>query len=195
MSIRRCWISCTAQKGGTEGPLGIRNYFLKGFGREYWLWERALWLGPPSLPCPVGRFSPARPVQGMRGYLADGESQVTSATQSIANLRRVLRWIAHPRRCKVMCFLEIRSSHVFSNFALCLFCRAAKPSELGGRSGRVVPGPTQSSTPGKLTSPLAGKRTGKERLGTKWMDEQRVDNCKVPPELRGSKPWPDECAN
>jgi hypothetical protein len=58
----------------------------------------------------------------------------------------------------------------------------------------VVPGPPQSA-PGKSTSPLAGKRTGKERLGTKWMDEQRVDNCKVPPELRGSKPRPDECAN
>jgi hypothetical protein len=59
----------------------------------------------------------------------------------------------------------------------------------------VVPGPTLSSAPGKLTAPLAGKRTGKERLGTKWMDEQRIDNCKVPPELRGSKPRPDECAN
>src|SRR3978361_1158591 len=25
-----------------------------------------------------------------------------------------------------------------------------------------------------------GTRTGKERLGQKWSDEQRVDNCKVP---------------
>jgi hypothetical protein len=37
-------------------------------------------------------------------------------------------------------------------------------------------------------------RTGKERLGNKWSDEQRVDNCKVPPEKRGSKPRPDACA-
>jgi hypothetical protein len=36
-------------------------------------------------------------------------------------------------------------------------------------------------------------RTGKERLGGKASDEQRVDNCKVPPEQRGSKPRPD-CA-
>jgi hypothetical protein len=36
-------------------------------------------------------------------------------------------------------------------------------------------------------------RTGKERLGGKASDEQRVDNCKVPIDLRGSKPRPDQC--
>ena len=36
-------------------------------------------------------------------------------------------------------------------------------------------------------------RTGKERLGGKATDEQRVDNCKVPPDLRGPKPRPDDC--
>jgi hypothetical protein len=36
-------------------------------------------------------------------------------------------------------------------------------------------------------------RTGKERLGGKASDEQRVDNCKVPPELRGPKPRADDC--
>jgi hypothetical protein len=36
-------------------------------------------------------------------------------------------------------------------------------------------------------------RTGKERLGSKASDEQRVDNCKVPIELRGHKPRPDDC--
>ena len=36
-------------------------------------------------------------------------------------------------------------------------------------------------------------RTGKERLGGKATDEQRVDNCKVPLDLRGPKPRPDEC--
>ena len=36
-------------------------------------------------------------------------------------------------------------------------------------------------------------RTGKERLGGKASDEQRVDNCKVPPELRGPRPRPDQC--
>jgi hypothetical protein len=37
--------------------------------------------------------------------------------------------------------------------------------------------------------------TGKERLGTKWMDEQRVDNCKVPLDKRGAKPRPDKCGD
>lgn len=37
-------------------------------------------------------------------------------------------------------------------------------------------------------------RTGKERLGGKASDEQRVDNCKVPPDRRGTTPRPDSCA-
>jgi hypothetical protein len=35
--------------------------------------------------------------------------------------------------------------------------------------------------------------TGKERLGEKWKDEQRVNNCKVPLDKQGSKPRPDGC--
>jgi hypothetical protein len=37
-------------------------------------------------------------------------------------------------------------------------------------------------------------RTGKERLGRKWTDEQRIDNCNVPVDKRGTKPRPDGCA-
>ena len=37
--------------------------------------------------------------------------------------------------------------------------------------------------------------TGKERLGEKWKDEQRIDNCKVPLEKRGARPRPDACAH
>ena len=36
--------------------------------------------------------------------------------------------------------------------------------------------------------------TGKERLGPKWTDEQRIDNCNVPPDKRGLKPRPSACA-
>jgi hypothetical protein len=36
-------------------------------------------------------------------------------------------------------------------------------------------------------------KTGKERLGDKASDEQRVDNCKVPPDRRGPRPRPDRC--
>jgi hypothetical protein len=35
--------------------------------------------------------------------------------------------------------------------------------------------------------------TGKERLGRKWMDEQRIDNCNVPIDKRGTKPRPGVC--
>ena len=33
--------------------------------------------------------------------------------------------------------------------------------------------------------------TLKERLGAKWTDEQRIDNCKVPLDKRGPVPRPD----
>lgn len=41
--------------------------------------------------------------------------------------------------------------------------------------------------------PEAASRTvtGKERLSDKASDEQRVDNCNVPADKRGSKPRPD----
>ena len=38
-----------------------------------------------------------------------------------------------------------------------------------------------------------GTLTGKERLGPKWMDEQRIDNCKVPADKRGTKPRSTDC--
>jgi hypothetical protein len=43
------------------------------------------------------------------------------------------------------------------------------------------------------SEPPAPVRTGKERLGNKWSDEQRLDNCKVPPDKRGTKSRPDTC--
>jgi hypothetical protein len=36
-------------------------------------------------------------------------------------------------------------------------------------------------------------KTGKERLSSKASDEQRVDNCKVPVEARGTVVRPDRC--
>jgi len=38
-----------------------------------------------------------------------------------------------------------------------------------------------------------GTLTGKERLGPKWMDEQRIDNCKVPIDKRGTRPRSSDC--
>ena len=51
---------------------------------------------------------------------------------------------------------------------------------------------------GRATAPEAEKPptvlTGKERLGKKWMDEQRIDNCKVPIDQQGTRPRPDTCS-
>jgi hypothetical protein len=33
-------------------------------------------------------------------------------------------------------------------------------------------------------------KTAKERSSRKWLDEQRLDNCRVPVELRGATPRP-----
>ena len=41
--------------------------------------------------------------------------------------------------------------------------------------------------------PSSQTLTGKERLGRKWMDEQRIDNCNVPVDKRGTKPRPSAC--
>jgi len=46
---------------------------------------------------------------------------------------------------------------------------------------------------GPETSLISTVLTGKERLGRKWMDEQRTDNCKVPIDKRGTKPRLDTC--
>lgn len=43
------------------------------------------------------------------------------------------------------------------------------------------------------TSLISTVLTGKERLGRKWMDEQRIDNCKVPMDKRGTKPRQNTC--
>jgi hypothetical protein len=48
---------------------------------------------------------------------------------------------------------------------------------------------------GAITGDLPAVRTGKERLGPKWSDEQRIDNCNVPSDKRGNKPRPSACAN
>jgi hypothetical protein len=47
-----------------------------------------------------------------------------------------------------------------------------------------------------LTKPQPAQttvKTGKERLGDKASDEQRVDDCKVPPQRRGRRIRPDAC--
>jgi hypothetical protein len=61
----------------------------------------------------------------------------------------------------------------------------------------ALPADAQESTRlGQPTANSAGSPvtlTGKERLGRKWTDEQRIDNCNVPIDKRGSKPRPSAC--
>lgn len=55
---------------------------------------------------------------------------------------------------------------------------------------------TAQEKPRNATSALDAPATltGKERLGRKWTDEQRIDNCNVPIDKRGTRPRPGECA-
>ena len=59
----------------------------------------------------------------------------------------------------------------------------------------ALPANAEDSTRQPAPNPSDPQMTGKERLSTKWMDEQRVDNCKVPIDKRGTKPRPDTCPN
>ncbi len=60
-------------------------------------------------------------------------------------------------------------------------------------SGLVLMLLTQTAELRASESPEPANRavTGKERLSDKASDEQRVDNCNVPADRRGSKPRPD----
>jgi hypothetical protein len=54
--------------------------------------------------------------------------------------------------------------------------------------------PGQSAPDAKTPVPADGRSlTGKERMGRKWMDEQRIDNCNVPIDKRGSRPRSSTC--
>jgi hypothetical protein len=54
--------------------------------------------------------------------------------------------------------------------------------------------PDQAKSRPQVTMPVNGPSlTGKERMGRKWMDDQRIDNCNVPIDKRGSKPRPGDC--
>ena len=52
-----------------------------------------------------------------------------------------------------------------------------------------APTPNTATVPTNTPTTL----TGKERLGKKWDDEQRIDNCNVPVDKRGTKPRPAIC--
>jgi hypothetical protein len=61
----------------------------------------------------------------------------------------------------------------------------------------VLPVDAQDSSRLRQSTPdsanLPATLTGKERLGGKWTDEQRIDNCNVPIDKRGSRPRSSVC--
>jgi hypothetical protein len=57
----------------------------------------------------------------------------------------------------------------------------------------ALPASAQDSAGKPAPNPASPVQTGKERLGRKWMDEQRIDNCNVPIDKRGAKPRPSAC--
>jgi pimeloyl-ACP methyl ester carboxylesterase len=74
--------------------------------------------------------------------------------------------------------------------------RAAESFLLGDDTPPVSAHAQETETPGAkaVQSGQSKALTGKERLGPKWMDDQRVDNCKVPIDKRGAKSRPDTCS-
>ena len=75
-----------------------------------------------------------------------------------------------------------------------LLCRALSTSLL--TIGLTVSASAQDRQPDQVAPTTAIRTpplTGKERLGRKWMDEQRIDNCKVPLDKRGTKARLNAC--
>ncbi len=61
--------------------------------------------------------------------------------------------------------------------------------------GLAAPASSQKAKHGQPLTPNAPRTlTGKERLGPKWTDEQRIDNCNVPLDKRGTRPRPSACS-
>jgi hypothetical protein len=71
-----------------------------------------------------------------------------------------------------------------SLLTICLALPASAQDRLPA-GDRPAPNAAPSNVPAVLS--------GKERLGRKWMDEQRIDNCKVPVDKRGTKPRLSTC--
>src|SRR5262245_8627554 len=72
--------------------------------------------------------------------------------------------------------------------ALSLFLATCTAASAPAQERAPAAAGTTAALPLDATSPAPRAVTGKERLGGKWMDEQRIDNCKVPNDKRGTQP-------
>ena len=78
----------------------------------------------------------------------------------------------------------MRPFRIFA-LSLCAATLTWAPLRAGQTLGTTAPAPPKA--------PAAA--TGKERLSGKAADEQRVDDCKVPSDKRGSKQRPAACGS
>ncbi|WP_024519215.1 hypothetical protein [Bradyrhizobium sp. Tv2a-2] len=65
--------------------------------------------------------------------------------------------------------------------------------QASGQEAKHGPPPSSLARRAAASAEAPKVLTGKERLGPKWTDEQRIDNCNVPPDKRGPKPRPSAC--
>jgi hypothetical protein len=77
--------------------------------------------------------------------------------------------------------------------AMLMIGLALIPADL--RSQTILSGSVNQGTDPTKPASRNGHLTGKERLGEKWNDEQRIDNCKVPFDKRGAKQRSDSCTH
>ena len=115
-----------------------------------------------------------------------GFAEGTSGAEPIGNFAG-FGWQSHLPACSIGCDalqLEGISMRAFDRALLAaLLCigLAASASSQGAKQSKP------RSDGGRML-------TGKERLGQKWTDEQRIDNCNVPVDKRGTKPRPSACS-
>jgi hypothetical protein len=76
-----------------------------------------------------------------------------------------------------------------------LLCRGALASLFIGFFSCACAQDGQRGATSAGTEPHRPVLTSKERLGPKWSDEQRIDNCKVPIDKRGTRSRPVACSN
>lgn len=93
----------------------------------------------------------------------------------------------------MMSGLKTSPGHLTGLTAICVIIAATSPAlaQVHAPAPQAATAATRLEAPSE--SPTPKVLTGKERLGEKWTDEQRVDNCRVPVDKRGPRPRPDTC--
>ena len=81
------------------------------------------------------------------------------------------------------------------SFSLVVGASSLAPAQERSRTDRQEASRPSTAPTAPAATGSSEQLTGKERLGKKWTDEQRVDNCNVPVDKRGPRPRPNTCPN